>query len=148
VLARVQAVVELSAIQPQVGRVRLEGFQYPVQALGLQRSVQPVLVLKEQVVVRPVLVLVIGALSRLSGLLGPLMETKREVAKDMLDLALVGVQDLVQRFVTETLTIRSLIIAELDERHRRVGRACESVVVRGGRHYRWSGGRCRYRRSP
>jgi hypothetical protein len=65
-------------------------------------------------VVLPEFVLVIGALSRLGGLLSVRMyRAEGEVADGKPDLALVGLFELVERFITETLAVRSLVVTEL-----------------------------------
>jgi hypothetical protein len=102
VLAAVQALVEGAGVQAQLAGVALEA-----------GHVQGCLVVKQQVVVLPELLLVIGALRRLGGLLSVRMRAEREVADGKPDLVAVGLLELVERFVTETLAVRSLVVAEL-----------------------------------
>jgi len=72
-------------------------------------------------VVLPELALVVGAFGGLGGLLSVLMEAgEGEIPVYELDLALIRLQNLIQRFVTETRAVRSLVVAELDDGHWRV----------------------------
>lgn len=96
--------------------------------------------------VLPELALVIGALSRLGGLLGVLVGAKGEVAENKPDLVSVGLFELVERFITETLAVRSLVVAELYDRHLGVCRTPRRGVIDADRH-RWERRRrCRARR--
>jgi hypothetical protein len=64
------------------------------------------------------LTLVICALGSFGGLLGLRMDAvEGEVPDNELDLALVGLQDLILRFITETLAEWSLVVCELDDGH-------------------------------
>jgi hypothetical protein len=95
-------------------------------------------------VVLPVLALIVGALGRLGRLLSPLVKAEGEIPKDVPDLALVGLQNLVQRFITETLAEWSLVVAELDDGDRRVFGPDEWVIVGADLHHYWR--RCRLNR--
>lgn len=79
--------------------------------------------------VLPELALVIGASGGLGGLLGILVGGEGEVAEYKPDLVPVGLLELVERFVTETLAVRSLVVAELDDRHLGVRWAPRGSVI-------------------
>jgi hypothetical protein len=69
-------------------------------------------------VVLPEFALLVGAFGGLGGLLSVLVDAvEGQIPDYKLDLALIRVQDLIQRFVTETLAERSLVVGELDDGH-------------------------------
>jgi hypothetical protein len=68
-------------------------------------------------VIFPELALVIGAFSRLGRLLSVRVNVgQREIADGKLDFIAVGFLELVERFITETLAERSLVIGEFQYR--------------------------------
>ena len=106
-LAAIQTAVESRGVEAKLGGVALQaGF------------VQGGLVIEQQIMVLPEFALSVGAFSRLGRLLGiGMYRGQGEVANGEPDLVPVGLLQLVERFITETLAVRSLVIAELYYRH-------------------------------
>src|SRR5437660_3065340 len=127
-LAAVQAPGERARVDPEVGRV-------PDQFRALERGLRRV----EAVVVRPVLPRGPGAACRLVRAAGELVPGEREVLHDQADPARVLPQELVQRPL-DPPAVRSLVVGELDDRDRRVGRAADHGRVDGDLDLRRGGG--------
>ena len=83
---------------------------------------------------------------RLSSLLGARVGRDGEIPVHEPDLVPVGLQELIQRFVTETLAESSLVVAELYDRDRGVRRPQSGVIVGAdGAHHRRRRGRRTWR---
>ena len=122
VFARIQALIEGICVQLQVGSKLLQ-FVFGKGALVL-----PILPLEEQVMVLPESILVSGALAGLSGIRGFLPEEGDvPVAEAYFAFFYVVIFDLATRASGKPATVRSLEVAEFDQRHRRLGVSLEML---------------------